>query len=163
MSSKNPLSPSEALEKVQKLCSAEEKCCQDVRKKLFNMGVNSANAEKIINHLTAEKFIDEWRYAKMFASGKFKNNKWGKIKIRYELLRKNIPENIIEDALRRIEPVEYFQILKKELQKKQKSVSANNMAETKAKLYRFANSKGFENDVISKVIEEIAEDNFNTQ
>lgn len=156
MSHKNPLSTSEALEKVQKLCSAEEKCCQDVRKKLFNMGVNSANAEKIINQLTDEKFIDEWRYARMYVSGKFKNNKWGKIKIRYELLRKNIPENIVEDALRKIETFEYLQLLKKELKKKQKSVSANNNSEeTKAKLYRFASSKGFESEVISKVLDEI--------
>ncbi len=158
MKPKTPLSTDEALEKVQKLCSAEEKCSQDVRKKLFNMGINSANAEKIIHQLTEEKYIDERRYAKSFASGKFKNNKWGKIKIKHELLRKKIPDNIIEDALRRIDPDEYLELLKNLLVKKQKSVSANNTYEIKGKLHRFANSKGFESDIISEVLDEIVND-----
>ncbi len=158
MNPKKQISTDEALDKIKKLCSAEEKCCQEVRKKLFNLGINSADAEKIINHLIDEKYIDEWRYARMFASGKFRNNKWGKIKIRYELLRKNIAENIIEDATRRIDGQDYKNLLKKELLKKQKSVSANNSTEIKGKLHRFASSKGFEYEVITRVLEEIVDE-----
>lgn len=145
----------EALEKARKLCSVEEKCRFDVRKKLFDWGVSSGNTEKIINQLIADKFIDEWRYARLYAGGKFRNNKWGKIKISHELLRKNIAKNVIEDALRRIDENEYMELLKKELSKKQKSISAGSDFELKAKLHRYASSKGFEYETINKVLDDL--------
>ncbi len=153
MSSKKIINHAEALEKARKLCADEEKCRYDVRKKLFDWGVSSGDTEKIINQLTADNFIDEWRFARMFAGGKFRNNKWGKIKISYELLRKNIAKNIIDDALRRIDDKEYTEVLKKELLKKQKSVSAEDNLQLKAKLHRFASSKGYENELISNVLD----------
>lgn len=158
---KKKINHAEALEKARKLCALEERCRYDVRKKLFDWGVNSGDTEKIINQLVDDKYLDEWRFARMFAGGKFRNNKWGKVKITYELIRKNIAKNIIEDAIRRIDEEEYTEALKKELAKKQRSISAGDVAELKAKLHRFASSKGYEYDLINKVLDDmiVIEDN----
>lgn len=158
---KKKISHAEALEKARKLCALEERCRYDVRKKLFDWGVSSGDTEKIINQLVDDKYLDEWRFARMFAGGKFRNNKWGKVKISYELIRKNIAKNIIEDAIRRIDEEEYTEALKKELAKKQRSISAGDGAELKAKLHRFASSKGYEYDLINKVLDDmiVIEDN----
>jgi regulatory protein len=152
---KKTITHADALDKARKLCAAEEKCRYDIRKKLFDWGVSSGDTEKIINELVAEKFLDEWRFARLFAVGKFQNNKWGKIKISYELLRKNIPKNIIEDALRRIDEEEYAEALRKELLKKQRSIPTDDNLELKAKLHRFASSKGYEYDIIEKVLDDL--------
>jgi regulatory protein len=152
---KKTINHAEALDKARKLCAVEERCRYDIRKKLFDWGISSGDTEKIINQLVADKFLDEWRFARMFAGGKFRINKWGKTKISYELLRKNIAKNIIEDALRRIEGEEYTEVLKKELLKKQKSISAGDDWELKVKLHRFASSKGFEDEVIEKVLDDL--------
>jgi regulatory protein len=152
---KKTISHGEALEKARKLCAIEERCRFDIRKKLFDWGISSGDTEKIINQLVADKFLDEWRFARLFAVGKFHNNKWGKIKISYELLRKNIAKNTIEDALRRIDEEEYNEVLKKELLKKQKSIAAGDSMELKAKLQRFASSKGFEYDIIDRVLDDL--------
>jgi regulatory protein len=152
---KKTINHAEALDKARKLCAVEERCRYDIRKKLFDWGISSGDTEKIINQLVADKFLDEWRFARMFAGGKFRINKWGKTKISYELLRKNIAKNIIEDALRRIEGEEYTEVLKKELLKKQKSISAGDDWELKVKLHRFASSKGFEDELIEKVLDDL--------
>lgn len=152
---KKIISHAEALDKARKLCATEEKCRYDIRKKLFDWGVSSGDTEKIINQLVEDKFLDEWRFARSFAVGKFHNNKWGKIKISYELLRKNIAKHVIEDALRRIDEEEYNDVLKKELLKKQKSISADDNLELKGKLHRFASSKGFEYDIIERVLDDL--------
>ncbi len=144
-----------ALERARKLCAVEERCRYDLRKKLFDWGVNSGNTEKIINQLIDDKFIDERRFARMFAGGKFRNNRWGRIKISCELLRKNIAKNIIEDAVRSINEQEYIEGLKKELVKKRKSISAQDDWELRGKLHRFASSKGYENDVINQVLDDL--------
>ncbi len=152
---KKTINHSEALEKARKLCAFEERCRYDVRKKLFDWGVSSGDTEKIINQLIDDKYLDEWRFARMFAGGKFRNNKWGKVKISYELIRKNIAKNVIEDAVRRIDEVEYIEVLKNELLKKQKSISAGDEGELKAKLHRYASSKGFEHEIITKVLDDM--------
>ena len=152
---KKTINREEALDKARKLCSVEEKCRYDIRKKLFDWGINSGDTEKIINQLVDDKFLDEWRFARQFASGKFRNNKWGKVKISYELIRKNIARNIIEDAIRRIEEDEYIEALKKELVKKQRSISADDEQTLKDKLHRFASSKGFEYDLINQVLDDM--------
>ena len=157
MCAKRTINYAEALEKAQNLCALEERCHYDVRKKLFDWGVNSGDTEKIINQLIEDKYLDEWRFARMFAGGKFRNNKWGKVKISYELIRKNISKKIIEDALRRIDETEYIEILKKELLKKQKSIKVDNNLELKVKLHRFASSKGFENDIIHNILDDMIE------
>ena len=155
MRSKKTISHAEALEKARKMCAADEKCRFDVRKKLFDWGVSSGDTEKIINKLVSDKFLDEWRFARLFAEGKFRNNKWGKIKISHELIRKNIAKNIIEDALRRIDETEYLGVLKKELTKKQRSISAEDDWQLKAKLHRYASSKGYENELINQVLDKM--------
>ena len=155
MCAKRSINYTEALEKAQKLCAIEERCRYDVRKKLFDWGANSGDTEKIINQLIDQKYLDEWRFARMFAGGKFRNNKWGKVKISYELIRKNISEKIIEDALRRIDETEYVEILKKELLKKRKSINVDDNFKLKIKLHRYASSKGFETDIINNVLDDM--------
>lgn len=159
MCAKRTINYAEALEKARNLCAIEERCRYDVRKKLFDWGANSGDTEKIINQLIEDKYLDEWRFARMFAGGKFRNNRWGKVKISYELIRKNISKKIIEDALRRIDETEYIEILKKELLKKQRSIKVENNFELKIKLHRYASSKGFENDVINNVLDDMIDIN----
>ncbi len=155
MRSKKTLNHADALDKAKMFCAAEERCRYDIRKKLFDWGVNSGDTEKIINELVDEKFLDEWRFARMFAGGKFRINKWGKVKITHELLRKNISKNVIDDAIRRIDEDEYIDVLRKELIKKQRSISADDELELKAKLHRYASSKGYEYELINLVLDDM--------
>lgn len=152
---KNNLSFQEALLKAQKLCSVEEKCKSDVRKKLFDWGVNSENTEKVITQLIQENFIDERRFAKAFSKDKLRLNKWGKIKIAFELNQKKLPRNAIQEAVSLIDENEYFEVLKKETLKKLRSLNDKDPFIMKGKLHRYASSKGFENEVIFKVLEEV--------
>ena len=155
---KKQLSFQEALLKAQKLCSTEEKCRSDVRKKLFDWGVASGDTEKILNNLTAENFIDERRYAKSFARDKMRFNKWGKLKISFELNQRKLPKNVILEAVSLIDENEYFELLKKETLKKMRSLNDKDPYVMKGKLHRFASSKGFENDVIFLVMDELMAD-----
>lgn len=154
-SSKNHLTVQEALLKVQKLCSTEEKCRSDVRKKLFDWGITSENTEKIIDGLISENYIDERRYAKSFTKDKLRLNKWGKIKISFELNQKKLPRNVIVAAISLIDDKEYFELLKKETRKKLRSLRDKDPYVLKGKLHRYASSKGFENEIIFNVLDEV--------
>ena len=147
----------EALVKAQNLCAYQEKCEYDIRKKLYDWNAKPENFDDIINQLIQDKFIDEQRYAISFAKEKFRFNKWGKIKIEYTLKQKNLPSNIIYNALNEINETDYNSVLEKELLKKLKSIKDTDEYTIKSKLARFAISKGFENgkvfDMVSTILE----------
>ncbi len=156
-STKNLLTFQEALLKAQKLCSTEEKCKSDVRKKLFDWGIPSDSTEKIIAQLISENFIDERRYARSFTRDKLRLNKWGKQKISFELNLKKLPRNVILEAVSLIDENEYYELLKKETIKKLKSLTDKDSYIMRGKLHRYASSKGFENDIIYKVLDDLIE------
>ena len=143
----------EALKYSMELCSKSERCRTEVRDKLAGFGVRDGEIEKVLSALEKEKFIDENRYASMFAADKLRFNKWGKIKIRYILYQKKIPSVIIDMALEDIDPEQYEEILRQELSKKMKTIRSGSAWEKRNRLFRFASQRGFESDMIRKVLD----------
>lgn len=137
------------LEKAMKLCSMQEKCISDIKKKLQGWKVEKENIDYIIAALLKEQFIDEARFAAAFVNDKFRFSKWGKIKIRYALRAKHLQEQTIIKALDGIDETAYLSLIEKEIKKKYKSLKSG---EEKGKLFRFALSKGFEPEITGKII-----------
>ena len=141
---KRPLSYEEALHKAAAYCSLAEKCPYDVREKLRAWEVPFADIEKILVYLQKEKFVDEGRYCQAFAKDKFRFAKWGRQKIAYALQAKQLPADAIRAALETIDESHYTDSLKELLLQKQKTLRYKDEYEKKAKLMRFAQSRGFE-------------------
>lgn len=143
----------DALKYSMKLCSKSERCRSEVREKLAGFGVRDSDTEKVLAELEKEKFIDESRYASMFAADKLRFNKWGKIKIRYILNQKKIPAEIIDRALGDMDPIQYAELLRQELVKKKRTIRSGSSWEKRNKLFRFASQRGFESDLIREVLD----------
>jgi regulatory protein len=142
----------QTLSKAMAICSKAEKCVSDIQKKLDDWDVEPADAKKIIKTLIEEKFIDETRYACYFVRDKFRFNKWGKIKIAYMLKIKKLASEIIQNALDEIGEEVYMEALSGMLHEKARKTRFVNEYDKKAKLYRFAQSRGFENEAIGEVM-----------
>lgn len=139
-----PVSESEMLCCAAAYCSTAERCIQDVQKKIKAAGLTREEGERIIARLLQEKFIDESRFARYFVNDKLRFNKWGRIKIAYELHNKNIPASIRSEALEGIDEKEYEEILLSLLKAKKKSVKGKDERDVYTKLLRFAAGRGFE-------------------
>ncbi len=145
----------EALSYTMDLCSRQEKCSSEIREKLEKFKLPGAHVEKVLQTLKKEGFIDESRYAGMFVRDKLRFNRWGRVKIRYMLTAKRIPEEIINDAIDGIDDDTYSEILKEELSKKRRQIKAKNPFEVRNKLARFAQQRGFESGLIFQVLDEM--------
>lgn len=149
---------SQALDKARKICSQQEQCAHDIRLKLMRWGIGSDDSEKIISLLIDEKFIDDVRYSEFFVMDKFRLNKWGRKKIEYALKGKSISTTTIASAIELIDLDEYIEVLKKEIIRKKRGLKAKNQFDLKGKLFRFAQSRGFESNLIYDVLEECLRD-----
>ncbi|MFV0391808.1 MAG: regulatory protein RecX [Paludibacteraceae bacterium] len=143
------------LRKAASYCSISEHCVSEVEAKLKVWDVSEPDRTKIIEKLQIDDFINEKRYAGSFAGDKFRFNKWGKIKISLALREKGIDKQLIADAVQKIDEGEYEELLATLLQNKVKTLKYNFEYEKQGKLFRFAQSRGFENNVIERVIRTI--------
>ncbi len=141
-----------ALGKAKNLCSKKEMCVFDIMKKLNNWELNDFEKEDIVLKLVEANYIDEQRYAKAFVNDKFKFNKWGKIKIKYHLKQKRISDNYINKAILKIEDAEYYNTLRKLIANKMLSFKEGKTNKNKEKIIRFAQTRGFELDIIFEVL-----------
>jgi regulatory protein len=137
-------SESELLHRMAAWCSLAERCMQDVQKKIAATGLPPDAQERITARLLKEKFIDEDRFARSFVNDKLHFNKWGRIKIAYELVKRNIAPAIRMKALGCIDEQIYQNILLALLKAKKKTIKGTNERDIFTKLLRFAAGRGFE-------------------
>lgn len=149
------ISVNEALMKAKKACSLKETCSFDIREKLFAWGIDKNNSDKIIKELIEHNYIDNERYARFYVRDKYRFNKWGRIKIKYQLILKQIPENIIQIGFEEIDEKLYAEILFDIISKKNKTIKSRNKHELVSKLMQYTSSKGYENDISFNLIQEI--------
>ena len=145
----------EAYTKMAQLCSRSEQCSIDIRKKMLAYEIMDELVEEIISKLKSEKFIDDERYVKAYISDKFRLNKWGKIKLRYYLKAKGLHDNIIEKGLQEINEDQYKKVLIATLREKAKKTKSDNKIEKMGQIIRFAQSRGFEPEIIHRHLPDV--------
>jgi regulatory protein len=124
------LSPTEALAKIQRYCAYQERSHKEVKNKLYEYGLYASQVDEILSQLITEGFLNEERFAKAYAGGKFRIKKWGKLKIINELEFLGLTKNCIQRGLKEIEPSDYARtlklLIKKNLQKVVNKTSLRN-------------------------------------
>lgn len=145
----------ELLHKAASYCSISEHCISEVEDKLTAWCVDCNDKSKIIDRLVAEDFINEKRFCIFFVKDKFRFNKWGKIKIAYALRQKGLSDSLINNALTTIDDGEYEEMLASILKTKLNGLKYEFEYEKQGKLFNFAQSRGFESQVISLVIKSV--------
>lgn len=133
-------------------CSSAERCKSEVIERLKKETNSLDEIEEIVAILEEEGYINELRYAISYVRDKFRFNKWGKIKISYMLQCKKIPSSIITEALAEIDDDTYLETLTALVLSKSKSIKSTNPSDKKAKIYRFAASRGFESESIRQAL-----------
>ncbi|MDX1910831.1 MAG: regulatory protein RecX [Saprospiraceae bacterium] len=150
MSLNRPITPDEALRKLERFCAYRERCSKEVRSKLAEFGLPRQEAEQIFEVLQEDGYFNDVRFALAFAGGKFRYNHWGRIRIRQELKMRHIASDIISQALDAIEESEYETVLKQRIEKKRAQFVGDENArdKTAAALIR----AGFEMELVFRFL-----------
>jgi len=142
------ISKKSALERMQKYCAYQERCHSEVRHKLLSLGIYGDDLEEIIFDLIQENFLNEERFARSYARGKFRIKQWGRNKIIRELKVRQVSDYCIRMAMEEIDGEEYLKTLKKLAQKKWNEYRGMKNFERKGRLARYLSSRGFESELI---------------
>lgn len=148
---KKPADPEALLKRMAGLCAKSEQCTFDIRTKLYKAGLQKEKREEIIDYLTTHLYLDDARFARSFASYKVRFGAWGKRKIHAALAAKRISSATISAALDAIADEDYAAALTRVVEAKKREIDISDR-EGRAKLYRQLLARGFESDIISRLI-----------
>ena len=148
--------PQQSLPKAKNYCAYQERCHSEVKDNLYGFGLNTSEVDQIISTLIEENYLNEERFAILYAGGHFRTKQWGRVKIKYELKKKNISDYCIKKALAAIEEEEYAKTLFKIAEIKSNSLKGEkNIFIKRKKLQDHLRMKGFESDLINEVTKEL--------
>ena len=133
----------EAKKKLEYFCAYQERSHIEVEKKIYEMRMIPEAKDLIMLHLIQEGFLNEERFAKAYARGKFYNKKWGKRKIINGLKLHKVHDNLINIALREIPPEDYRQSILKLIARKKRDYKEQNAYKLKQKVFQYLLQKGY--------------------
>ena len=156
MLSKKHLTREQALQKLRHYCAYQERSHQEVKNKLFNLGVWRREQDEIIATLIEENYLNEERFAIAYAGGKFRIKHWGRVKIRYELQQKQISTYCINKALKQIDEADYMLQLRKMAIDKYNDLKGEQYLVRRKKLIDFLITKGYESNLVAGIVKELS-------
>lgn len=153
-----PVDFQKVYKKILKYCTYQERSQQEVRDKLYALGLHRREVEQAIGELISEGFLKEERFAHAFAGGKFRIKKWGRVKIKNALREKKVSEPLIKQALAAIDQRDYLKTLQQVIATKAKITKEENPLKRKYKLASYAIQRGFEPELVWEVLRAESED-----
>lgn len=140
-----------ALRIVEKSYKSEK----ELKNKLILKGYENEEINKSIDFLKEYNFISDNNYTKMYVKDKSKLQ--GKKKIKYDLIKKGISENIIEEEISNIDKDEEREVAYKLAEKKYITIAKreNDKFKLSQKLYRYLLSKGYDYDIVSYAVKKV--------
>ncbi|MBE0647128.1 MAG: RecX family transcriptional regulator [Bacteroidales bacterium] len=141
--------------KLTKYAAYQDRCSWDVEKKMKEWKVSVGTQKKLLEQLKSDGFLDDRRFAASFVRGKFRVNKWGRIRISFELRGRKLSTAIISEALLEIDEEEYLETIRTLIARKSGEINPEKTLNKREKIINFVVGKGFETDLVLRMIREI--------
>ncbi len=157
MSQNKYFSIEEIKRKLERYCVYQDRCHKEIETKLREFILIEEAKNQIILHLMEHDFLNEERFCKSFARGKFKIKSWGKQRIIRELKLRDISEYNIKTALKEIDEEAYLATIHRIAIKRNSILKESDFYKRKKKLTDYLIRKGFEYDLIFSTVKNVLE------
>lgn len=155
------ISPS-VIVKIRRFCAFQERSHQEVKEKLYSLGLYKKQVEVILAQLIEDNYLNEERFATTFARGKFRIKNLGRIKIKYELQQKRVSSYNINKALDEIDEAAYLKTLQKLANKKLILAKEGQLMILKSKTLQYLLQKGYERNLATAAVDKAVDEHSNT-
>jgi len=140
-----------ALNKIINYCNYRDRSTKEIKTKLLDLNYSIEIIDSAISQAIELGIVDNFRFSKSFSRGKNQKNRWGKIKIAYELKNKGLSNKEITFGLKSIEEKTYYKVLMKSIEvykRKSKNFEKN-------KLIKHLINKGYETSLVFTTINKL--------
>ena len=155
---KKSLTKEQVYQKLKHYCAYQDRCHSEVKTKAYSFGLRKPEVEELTSKLIEENCLNEERFAKAFAGGKFRIKQWGRMKIIGELKKKQVSSYCIAAAMEEIDENKYKHVLHKLAVKRWNSIKGKgtNLFVKMTRTRNFLLLKGYEPALVSFEIKHLA-------
>ncbi|MBL7996176.1 RecX family transcriptional regulator [bacterium] len=145
-----------SLQKALQLISIRPRSAGELRERFKREGYLEETIESSLSHLIDNGYLNDELFAERFAKSKLQKKDIGEAALRYELHKKGLSKQIIENVLTRI----YLETPPLDMaitaaRKKLRTIRVTDPVKRRRKLYQFLSQRGFSADIIHRVIAEL--------
>lgn len=152
---KNSYTVDEATKKLEGYCAYQDRCHKEVISKLRAMNMIPEAIDLIVGHLIKENFLNEERFARSFARGKFNIKKWGRNRIENELKYREISKYNIKLAMEEIDSKEYLKSFNSLAKKRLAEIREKDLQKRRKKLADYLLYRGWESGMVYEKVYEL--------
>ena len=145
----------QALSRLQRYCTYQDRCHIEVERKLTEMRMIPQAKEQIIMSLIEDDYLNEERFALAFVKGKFRIKKWGRIRLKAELKKRKISKYLIKSALEQISEKDYLFTFEELANRKANSIKADSILLKQKKLADFLIYRGWESSLVNNKVNQL--------
>ena len=151
---KKVVSKAMALDRLEGLCAASERCESELRQKLWQWNVAADDADEIMANLRKHRFVDDGRFAKSYVRDKYRLSRWGRRKIVAGLMAKRIDVGLVRMAMDEIEQDVYEANAREVIAAKIPGIQDARSYEGRTKLFRYGVGRGYEPELVARIIKD---------
>jgi len=137
--------------KMRGWCARQERSQEEVKRKLYALGVKGKVKDALVALLIEEGYINEKRFAEAFVSGKFAIKGWGNRKIMQGLRQRGVDERLAKKALDATDNKAYTEKMNQILERYAQRIKLRDSS-SKAKMARYLLQKGYEPDLVWEAV-----------
>lgn len=141
---------------IYRYCNYQERCHQEVKNKLYELGAHRDEVATLMAELIEAGLLNEERFARSYARGKFRMKGWGKNKIKYQLRALQVSDYCLKKGLSEIDPDEYYQCLKRLVAQKYAYYKAQKPEwARRQKVKQYLLGRGYEAGLIEEAVKDV--------
>lgn len=152
---KTMMSENQVKKKALNLLSRRDHSKKELKYKLIKRGFSAEKIEDILQELINDGYLNDKKFAEEWIKNRINKKPRGKNLIKAELLEKGVDKKIIETKLNNLLDPDKEKQMAEILTDKWLNKRNCKNKETKEKLYRYLKNKGFNDEIIRKIITDI--------
>ena len=153
---KNEGSPEEVLVNAKKdafrLLSFRARSTSELRDRLLRKKYSSGRVEETLSFCSKSGFLDDEKFAKLYAVSRMQSRPTGKRMMQFELRGKGISEAVAQRALGSIEDFDEKEIALEAASRRHRLMKGVSEQTSKARIYGFLKRRGFSQESVSYVL-----------
>lgn len=137
-----------------KVITFRDRTEKEIREKLIQKGYDEDSIEETTEFLKNYGYINDEKYASSFINDAINLKKWGKIRVRTELIKRGVPRDVFENLLEEAFPDGSTEIICTQIKSRFKNCDLKNQKE-RTRIFNFFLRRGYQADEIKSALNDV--------
>ena len=146
-----------------RILGRREHSSKELKDKLKQRGFTAKNINSVVENLIDLNFLSDERFTEVYVRSRFKYKKKSPKAIYYDLLKKGVDKELIQNELEAIDEEKIFENARELAMKKFKSLKARNARDIPDKLRNHLAYKAYSTRIINRIIDEVRKEMNNAE